>query len=256
MDHSLIARISAILFEPVAAVAFCGVVLAVLLNVRKRGAFFSLLAFSLCFAVVWRSCITLISNRYAEIFLYAGFAFSAYFIFKFPNWCALVLRRFRLSGRVRIADFLARHSRAVSRILLLILVLICFGKLARYNRYDYGYAESALTVRRDAMTQGAAVLHTFSGDAPRLRYYSGLRVVPHDIDRTTPTRKELRSALRDRTLTVYVVCDEIPGASFTADDAGVDADDWERIYSFPHDNRKKLYLNVYRCRKSEERSNP
>lgn len=250
MDHNLFERIFAIVFEPVASVAMLGVLLALAINAGKRGRLFWLLAGVLTVAVVWRSCIDLISNRYAEIFLFAGFGFASYFIFKLPGWLGCVLKSLSWRGASGFAAFLTRHSLAISRILLLCLVASCIGKLTRYNRYDYGFAESAKTVRRDAAIHGPAELHSFAGDGPRLRYYSGLPVVTHEIEGTTPSAMELRAVLKNRELTIYVVCDQPPDAILSHEEADVAPEDWERIYSFPRDNRKKLYLNVYRCKRA------
>ncbi len=249
MHHNLFERIFVIVFEPVASAALLGVLLAFAINGGKRGRLFWLLAGALAIAVVWRSCIDLISNRYAEVFLFAGFGFASYFVFKLPCWLGLVMKR--VSGRngCGFASFLMRHSLAISRILLLCLVAFCIAKLMRYNRYDYGFAESAKTVRRDAASHGPAELHSFVGDEPRLRYYSGLPVFTHEIEGPTPNATELRSALKNRELTIYVICDQPPDAVLSHEEADVASEDWERICSFPRNNRKKIYLNVYRCRK-------
>lgn len=70
-------KTSRIVFEPVFYIMAAGMVLA-LLNPPYRKRFFLPLALALVFMFSWRCCITMLSARYAAIFIYAALDFSAY----------------------------------------------------------------------------------------------------------------------------------------------------------------------------------
>lgn len=164
-------KTSRIVFEPVFYIMAAGMVLA-LLNPPYRKRFFLPLALALVFMFSWRCCITMLSARYAAIFIYAGVGFSAYAAYRLTPF--LTAAFFHPANRC--FRFLHRHMRLAGRILLLAIILICIGKFLRYNRYDGCIPESVALVKADSGQMEEARFFDFCGEAARLQFYLGLPV--------------------------------------------------------------------------------
>ena len=226
-------KTSRIVFEPVFYIMAGGMVLA-LLNPPYRKRFFLPLALALVFMFSWRCCITMLSARYAAIFIYAGVGFSAYAAYRLTPF--LTAAFFHPANRC--FRFLHRHMRLAGRILLLAIILICIGKFLRYNRYDGCIPESVALVKADSGQMEEARFFDFCGEAARLQFYLG---TPDEI------RKRLAGSV-----CAYVFCNEPPGHFFSPQDMKMTPQQWSRLYSSPEDNRKKIYFSVYRYRQNPQ----
>ena len=240
-------KTSRIVFEPVFYIMAAGMVLA-LLNPPYRKRFFLPLALALVFMFSWRCCITMLSARYAAIFIYAGVGFSAYAAYRLTPF--LTAAFFHPANRC--FRFLHRHMRLAGRILLLAIILICIGKFLRYNRYDGCIPESVALVKADSEQMEEARFFDFCGEAARLQFYLGLPVETwKEAERKFTTPDEIRKRLAG-SVCANVFCNEPPGHFFSPQDMKMTPQQWSRLYSSPEDNRKKIYFSVYRYRQNPQ----
>ncbi len=233
----LLNQLPRILFEAFFVLMIAGCILAVMRNFRRRSVQFYFLAASLIFMLAWRVSIETLSKRYSAVLIYAGVCFSVYFIYSVLPYLALCFRRF---FRKEAAFVLRRYSRLARRVILLVLVLLCIGKLSRFNRYDNALPEMCRAVTADASGYSRIVILELCGEADRLEYYLEKPVIPMDEQlkpESAAVNKRIAALLAGKEYdAVYVLCKEKKGvASGSA-----------LIFSMPNSNRKKLYLNAYR----------
>ena len=204
--------------------------------------------------IAWRTCVHLLSKRYSEILIYAGIGFTAYFLYVFPSWLICRYRHFLQRRYPKIEQTMRCYPRLISRVLILILVLVCFGKLCRYNRYDGTIPKSCEVVKRDAAKFKKPLIIELCGEQARFHYYSGLPVssINEDAGREDQWKQLSLFLKRDYDM-VYVFCKEKRGEKFSVFSAGAAAGNWEQIFSAPRNNRKKIYFNVYRYKEASKK---
>ena len=246
----LLSQLSRILFEPFFLLMIAGIALAFFLNIHRRNRMFYSVLFGVGFMIAWRTCVHLLSKRYSEILIYAGIGFSAYFLYVFPPWLFCRCRPFLQRRYPKIEQTMRCRPRLISRVLILILILVCFGKMSRYNRYDNTIPKSCEAVKKDAARFKKPLIVELCGEQARFHYYSGLPILSIDDNSSRKEqRKQLLQLLRKDYDVAYVFCKEKRGEKFSIFSAEACAENWEQIFSAPRDNRKKTYVNVYRHRK-------
>ena len=234
-------KTSRIVFEPVFYIMAAGMVL-VLLNPPYRRRFFLPLVFALVFMFSWRCCITMLSARYAAIFIYAGAGFSAYAAYRLTPFLTAAF----FHPQYRCFRFLRSHMRLAGRLLLLAIIIICIGKFLRYNRYGGCIPESAALVKTDSGQMKDVRFFDFCGEAARLQFYLGRPVeAQKETGRKFTAPDEIRMRLAG-SVCAYVFCNEPPDHFFSPQDMEMTPQQWRRLYSSPEDNRKKVYFSVYR----------
>lgn len=247
-------QLSRILFEPFFLLMIAGISLAFFLNIHRRNRMFYSILFGVGFMIAWRTCVHLLSKRYSEILIYAGIGFTAYFLYVFPPWLFCRCRPFLQRRYPKIERTMRCRLRLISRALVLILILVCFGKLSRYNRYDDTIPKSCDAVRKDAAKFKKPFIIELCGEQARFHYYSGLPVssINEDAGREDQWKQLSLFLKRDYDM-VYVFCKEKRGEKFSVFSAGAAAGNWEQIFSAPRNNRKKIYFNVYRYKEASKK---
>ena len=247
-------QLSRILFEPFFLLMIAGISLAFFLNIHRRNRMFYSVLFGVGFMIAWRACVHLLSKRYSEILIYAGIGFTAYFLYVFPSWLICRYRHFLQRRYPKIEQTMRCYPRLISRVLILILVLVCFGKLCRYNRYDGTIPKSCEVVKRDAAKFKKPLIIELCEEQARFHYYSDLPIFSINNDSTREEQwKHLSLFLKRDYDVIYVFCKEQPGEKFSLFSEEAYAEKWEQIFSAPRNNRKKTYINVYRHRKLSEK---
>lgn len=244
-----LSQLSRIVFEPIFGVMIAGMLLALLLNFRRRGWRFYAVLIGVGFMLVWRSCLHLLSKRYSEILIYVGIGFSGYFLLLFPAWFACRFRPLLQRYCPKAEQVMRRFPRLIGRVLIFVLILICFGKLSRYNRYDDTIPKSSEVVKQDAANFRRPLVLELCGEQDRLHYYSGLSILAVNQEASREEQwKRCSQLLKREHDAAYLFCKERREETHSLFPKGAVAGDWELIFSAPQDNRRKLWINVYRCR--------
>ena len=247
-------QLSRILFEPFFILMIAGFFLAFYLNWHRRNRVFYSVLICIVFMIAWRICINLLSKRYSEILIYAGIGFTVYFLYVFPPWIFYRCRPFLQRRYPKIEQIMRCYPRLISRVLIFILILVCFGKLSRYNRYDDTIPKSCEAVKRDVAKFKKPLIIELCGEQARFHYYSGLSIFSINEDSSREEQWKRLSQLLKRDYDVaYVFCKEKQEEKFSIFSAGASTKNWEQIFSAPKDNRKKIYFNVYRYKEASKK---
>lgn len=250
----LISQLSRIIFEPIFILMIAGILLALFLNIHRRNRMFYSVLLGVGFMITWRVCVHLLSKRYSEILIYAGIGFCAYFLYVFPPWLFCRCRPFLQRHYPKIAQTMRCYPRLIGRILVLILILGCFGKLSRYNRYDDTIPKSCALIKKDAAKFKKPLLIELCGEQGRFQYYSKLPVTPINENMSRENQRKVLSLVLKRKYDVaYVFCKEKREEKFSVFSSGASNGNFEQIFSAPRDNRKNKYINVYRYKKGTQK---
>lgn len=245
----LLDQISRILFEPFFIFMIVGFFLVILLNWRRRDRFFYFFLVAFGVMLTWRYVVNLVSKRYSEILIYAGICMTAYFLALFPSWISCRFHPFLQRHFRRMDQMLHQYPRLVSRVLILILVLICFAKLSRFNRFDDTIPQSCTVVKTDAKMFKKTMILDACEEFPRLKYYSGMPILSLRQEARETRLKKIAVLLKRPCDAFYVFLKEKPGEQTAAASIGAAENEWTLIFSEWRDNRRKLLINVYRYRR-------
>ncbi len=237
-------QLGRILFEPVFVLAVCGAVFALAGNIRRRSRFFYPVAGGLLFMFCWRACVQLLSKRYSEIFIYPAVMFAVCFLAVLPLYLFCKFRTFSRTAIFR------SYPRLICRVLVLILIAVCIGKLCRYNRFDSSLSDMCEVVRKDIAGEPDVLVVEYCGELQRLSYYLKRPVF------AGCGRKHKKSEVRrmmKKGGKVYFLHKVKKGEKISCKEYGIKEKDLELIFSRPVDNRKKYYFNAYRYRSSAEK---
>lgn len=139
----------------------------------------------------------------------------------------------------------------IKRLLVLLLVVIALGKVARINRYNNHYATLCRQIRTDAAGYQKPIIADFTRHVPMVQYYSGISAVSFVSIPSGKTMSDIIGKFlqdyRYRGDVLYVITKEAADASpMTADATTVCNGAWELFGSEYNSNRRNRKLRVYR----------
>ncbi|MBR7103712.1 MAG: hypothetical protein IKC65_02105 [Lentisphaeria bacterium] len=236
--------IPAIVFEPLAVLGWCGLVLALISFRKERSVLYLTVTFSLVFMILWRMVIQIISARYAQILIFPMTAAAAFFIFQLEH-----LRRI-------FPAVPEKYVKCLPVCILGILTVVCILKNLNYNTYTPVMDISRL-VREDRVP-GKAVIYTMDLDRLRqIEYYSGkevhhLKPFPKNYDRVlTPAlcrQIMAQAAENDAAETVYIFAVSAgKKAPIAAKEVGMSDAAWRLFAEKPFNRKGKRVFRVYKC---------
>ena len=138
MTEIIFKTIPRYLFEPYAIVAFFAFFLFLAVWRIKRNYLFWVITLSVCFMMLWRVCILIVSSRYSAALIYPVLILSGYACFKIDVFLEKIPQ---ISPRIR---------RIIPYFLLAILFFVSLGKIFHLNPYRSSYLELYTMIKEDA----------------------------------------------------------------------------------------------------------
>lgn len=232
-----IVKFSRILYEPLAVTVLLAIVFAFYMNWRKCDRLFWIISGSIFFMLAWRLAISIISDRYGSILIY-------------PTIILVVYLFYRITEIFKKIPYLClippKYYPWISRGLMVGMLIPCFIKDLRFNRYGDCIIKSSEMIKNDANNYDHPGILNFAGEASRITYYTGIRHENLDLSKYNPNLSQIvENELKSKRFlydVIYVVINERPQGKITLSIDG----NWELISSIFENNHHRWKLNVYR----------
>lgn len=223
-------------FEPVAIYGAIGIILACFYTYRKKDFTLRIFIMITLLMIIWRPFTNVQSSRYAIILLFPVIFFSVFFC-----------RNLNLiSAKIKMPD---KYISLISCILFVALIVICVGKLTRYNRYDDYLVNGCSIIKKDSHLAKKPFAFNYTRNYLQIYYYTKLPI----IDILEKTHKELIEDIKLRITekpgydVIYFFYEKKTSEPFIEAEAlGITENSWTLIYSQYLNNKKNKQLCIYK----------
>lgn len=169
MSSCLFQTIPEIIFEPIAAIALPGMIMAYWVFRKRHQELFWIITSAVVFMLAWRLSFhsVMISKRYASILIYPGIIFCVYFCFN-------------LNKFLDVTSFgSTKFNKYIPAIFLVSLVGISLGKTLHFNPHNT-YMQKVVAVYQADFQKEKSEVHIFinsNSESKRIQYYSGCKAI-------------------------------------------------------------------------------